>query len=271
MDIFLGVDGTGPINDDTYAKDFASSHVRRMWKEWHSPEKLYRRGPSGEGMATDAIAYLAHNWVREKWTEHQKVATQASPTRVFLSGYSRGGAIVIDVANRLNYFKIPVHAMFLFDAVDRSGLRFVDKIPTNVTACYHAVRSKAAGSREIFGNCGRAAPASVAYTEKGFFCTHGGVGGTPWAENGKSGKIEELNGFQKGLATVFALAKNSQPTMTGLAMMEADAMDYTNVTVEHDKSGSEESWDWMSCNLLQARASCEAAGISSFGVNGKTR
>ena len=262
MDIFYGIDGTGADNNDQYAKDFENSHVRKMWKKWHTPIAGYIRGPSLAGTATADRMWEGLSWIKAKWEVQSKLATPAKPTRVFLAGYSRGGAASVALAYHLEKADIPVHAMFLFDAVDRSPLLFTDTIPGNVSACYHALRDPRAGSRESFGNCGRSAKASVAYTEKTFFCTHGGVGGTPWKTNGKSGKIEELDTSDKVVATVLG-------GYAGKKM--ADEHDFTNVTVAQDEQGSQASWFWMSKNLTIARASKEAEGIGTFGIDGKTR
>ncbi|WP_342077290.1 hypothetical protein [Yoonia sp. SS1-5] len=259
MDIFYGVDGTGPDDNNTYATDFSSSHVRTLWKNWHTPAAGYIRGPSLAGTETADRMWKGLSWVKEQWEQAQKNANPAKPNRIFLSGYSRGGAAVIALAYHLDKADIPVHAMLLFDAVDRSPLLFTDTIPKNVAACYHALRDPKAGSRESFGNCGRKHAASVAYTEKHFYCTHGGVGGCPWKENGKSGKIEEMDNSTKAAAIVLM----GQPA--------ANIHDFTNVTVAQDQQGSQASWTWMSQNLTVARASREAEGIAPFGIYGKTR
>ncbi len=262
MDIFYGIDGTGDDNNDQYAADFENSHVRTMWKKWHTPIAGYLRGPSLAGTETADRMWEGLSWVKAKWETYEKQATPAKPTRIFLAGYSRGGAATVALAYHLNKADIPVHAMFLFDAVDRSPLFFTDTIPENVSACYHALRHEDAGSRESFGNCGRKHAAAVAYTEEHFMCTHGGVGGTPWDKNGKSGKIEELETSHKVVATILGGYGGKKL---------ADEHDFTNIDVEQDKKGSQASWAWMSKKLSLARASKEADGIAPFGIYGKTR
>lgn len=261
MDIYFGVDGTGPSDDDEYIAAFAQSHVQRIWKEWHTPTAGYIRGPSLTGSETKGLMEKGFVWINEKLKLNPIPEGSKRQNRIFLSGYSRGGAAVIALAHKLKDAGIDVHALLLFDAVDRSSLSNTEKIPANVSACYHARRDPKAGSRESFGNCGTKWEATVAYTEKYFYCTHGGVGGTPWKENGKSGKIEEMSNAQKAGAIIIS------PISTPIW----NEHDFTNVTVEQDKAGSEASWKWMSQNLRLARASKEAEGVGSFGTMGKVR
>jgi hypothetical protein len=266
MDIFYGIDGTGPDDNGEYKSAFATSHVRKFWQNWHSPAAGYIRGPSTFGTETGSRVSEGVRWTTQKYHEFEKLCA-ASDTygntkpRIFLSGYSRGGAAIISMAHKLKAKGIPVHAMLIFDAVDRSGLTDTDVIPDNVKMAFHALRDPAAGSRESFGNTGRKHKPGVAYEEKFFFCTHGGVGGTPWTKNGDSGKIEEMStGAKVGAFIVGGIA----------GKMLADKHDFTNVTVAQDKQGSDASWAWMSKNLSLARASEETAMIGPIGSVGKT-
>lgn len=112
-------------------------------------------------------------------------ALRAGEEPVFLAGYSRGAAIVIQAARDLNLDDIPVQAMFLFDAVDRSRtLGGTEVIAANVLHVYHAVRDGAARSRMSFGTTGRRAFHGHAYKEKAFRTTYGGMGGCPWDASG---------------------------------------------------------------------------------------
>lgn len=110
---------------------------------------------------------------------------------VFLAGYSRGAAGVIEAAWRLKADGVQVHCLLLYDAVDRSATISKTTIPSNVLYCYHAIRDPATYSRSLFGNCGRKATSSTTYVEKMFFCTHGGMGGLPWTTSNASGSIKE--------------------------------------------------------------------------------
>jgi hypothetical protein len=101
--------------------------------------------------------------------------------RLVLIGYSRGGAAVIHAAQLLKE-KAQVDAMFLFDAVDRSLGVETDRIPSNVRLVRHARRDPWSRSRLYFGNCGTQWDKSrTDYETAVFRCTHGALGGTPWA------------------------------------------------------------------------------------------
>ncbi|MEY1556981.1 hypothetical protein AB3Y40_15230 [Yoonia sp. R2331] len=258
MDIYFGIDGTGPDDNDTYKTDFQSSHVRQLFEQWHTPLAGYLRGPRWHGTGTPAKSKQGLDWVVEQWEKQQKLATvrsalSAKPTRIFLSGYSRGGAAVIELAYNLNKKGIPVHCMMLFDAVDRSPLENCDTISKNVAMVYHALRDPKAGSRESFGNCGLKHPSKGLPVFRKFFCTHGGVGGCPWDKAGKSGKIEEMSTKAK-IGAVAAMGKHL-----------ADIHDFTNVTVAQDKAGALASWQWMQSNLRVARATGLDKSIGNVG------
>ena len=70
-------------------------------------------------------------------------------TRIFLAGYSRGGAAVTEVAHYLRDMALDVEAMFLFDPVKREGgLPNAGTIPRNVKNCYKILRTLS-GSKGI--------------------------------------------------------------------------------------------------------------------------
>lgn len=140
--------------------------------------------------------------------------------RVFLAGYSRGGATAIRVAQLVPDRKI--EAMYLFDAVDRDPLIDTSAIPTNVETVFHAIRdpnfanillkkaiisyvvlcidshikkgnilvdaatflrelSAYDHARAYFGNTGtECASPGTHYISKTFPGTHGALGGVPW-------------------------------------------------------------------------------------------
>jgi hypothetical protein len=144
---------------------------------------LYRRGPdlAATGANTvdpEALAAL----VRQLWNNGDR--------QIFMTGWSRGGAIVIDTAALLKTMKpkdgttIEVEALFLFDAVDRARQLDAREIPSNVKNCYHAMRDRKAKSRESFGNCGlrQESPRTRLVTLADFYTTHGAMGGVPRGE-----------------------------------------------------------------------------------------
>lgn len=261
MDIILGIDGTGPSSDTEYRTAFKNSHVNTMVNGWHTPARHYMRGPTWHGFSTETLALSGVKWVTQTYnllTALHKDQAKFVPTkpRVFLTGFSRGAAAVTFICHRLQTKGIDVHALLLFDAVDRSTMEDTAVIPANVQMAYHARRDPKAGSREMFGNCALKAKNKGGYEEAFFLCTHGGVGGTPWKENGKSGKIEEMSTGQKVGATLAG----------GLAgKLWADQNDFTNVDVKQDAIGAKASGAWMNKKLTAARASGLTQKVGSIG------
>lgn len=173
--MLIAVDGTGPWDNEDYAKEMKESFVSRIVRDSTQEHKIYFRGPEGAGLikiTSPAVLAWGIEWRYKK----------GDPI-VFLTGYSRGAATVINAATLLKAKNIPVEAMFLFDAVDRTTLLEAETIPSNVKHCYHAIRSSEAQSRWYFGNCGLVSQNGTLKPEP-FFTTHGGMGGTPWGEKG---------------------------------------------------------------------------------------
>ncbi len=192
--IMSGIDGTGPADSIEYARDFKFSNVNRLVRGWQSGPSNYQRGPTDAGLQTKSLADNAASFVH-----HFHIALARQRMGVFLTGYSRGAAAVIDACWTLHRWGVNVDCLLLFDAVDRTHklCADVDVIPPNVRACYHAVRDPAAVSRAWMGNCGRRHHRrKTAYYEQTFHCTHGGVGGVPWYTGGPTGAIEEEFGFR---------------------------------------------------------------------------
>lgn len=186
MIIFAGVDGTGSGNNDEYKKSMANSFINRLCRNEVVPfdDTFYHRGPSLLGTETRAYAEIAYSWVLGRW---QSGAAKA----IFLGGYSRGGAAMIEVAYWLKQKNIPVECLILFDAVDRSmpgvgggvgGVFTNRKISDNVKQTIHPMRNiLTTRSRISFQRCGsKQEDASMPHAREYFFGTHGGVGGTPW-------------------------------------------------------------------------------------------
>lgn len=212
------VDGTGASDTAEYARIFARSFVNRVKNEYlrahppPDPTPIHHRGPGAD--TTDAmfgsfggVHHVSPRFVLEEilvqraalcetrdedvismpgshtdicWPVGGEGGEDDPRTKIYLVGHSRGGAILIDVANMLNRRHIPVEAMFLFDAVDRSSELTGGEIPSNVGFCYHAMRDPTGNSRGSFGNCGTEAAGGVIFFPEHFMTTHGGMGGTPW-------------------------------------------------------------------------------------------
>ncbi len=250
MDIFVGIDGSGPGDNAEYKKEFADSFVQAYFKSGFFNRAYYVRGPGMLGGETPTLASNGLKWVQNKLIE----AKRANQTyRIFLSGYSRGGAAVTEIAYQLKQDAIRVHAMLLFDAVDRSELpnSHVDTVPSNVAMCYHARRDPKAGSREMFGNCADSGEVPENYKQAFFMCTHGAMGGTPWKKAGASGKIEELTTAEKSAIVAAGSAAGIKGAMA--AKREADRQDFTNVTLDMESRAGEKIKAWMDNNLSVSR------------------
>jgi hypothetical protein len=181
MIIFGGVDGTGVRNDKEYERTFENSFVNILFKGWTHGPANYERGPvTLENKPSDwtfVSAYKTCRHVINNW--------KAGESAVFLAGYSRGAAAVIEVAKWLKDKYIPVECLILFDPVDRTngvGLPWRDTpIVDTVKTVIFAKRSPTADSREIsMGNCGLKLWNGLPTPNKEFFATHGGLGGVPW-------------------------------------------------------------------------------------------
>lgn len=129
------IDGTGSDNDYIYAKEMTNGFCAQLQRKTNTPH--YLRGPDLLGRKTEDIA--------------ETMLSRIQPGKIFLAGHSRGGAAVIWIANKLKAQGKTVDAMFLYDAVDCTVfLSGVDKIPSNVRACYHARRDESlAGYYEL--------------------------------------------------------------------------------------------------------------------------
>lgn len=252
MLIFAAVDGTGPLSDIAYAKEFSTSFCSRIHAMTCWDKKYYQRGPSGDGVSTGTRGHFMANFVKTRyyigtedafagWLRPMPADPSTREIRpgVFLCGYSRGGAAAIEACWHLQRANIKVDCLILFDAVDRTHTA-VDTaiIPPNVLSCYHALRDPATMSRYWFGNCGRKASPGVKYLEKMFFCTHGGVGGVPWPTADAAGAIDE--------------------GWSDLAFANFAHSGATNVTLAVEKLVSAKVWTWMTAHLTAELQSCGA-------------
>ena len=221
--IYVGIDGTGEGDWEEYAKEMFNSFVQRLWTrwEWHG-HRHYLRGPTTSGSQTKYLSNEAVKWVN--WS----IKHGTPPLGVFLSGYSRGGAALIDAAKTLKTLGINVECLLLFDAVDRTNTLNAEAIPSNVKICYHSRRHPNTSSRDTFGNCGLkvANGGKTTYKEQIFFCTHGGLGGAPYTK----GKPKEF-------------------------IREPYSALETNVTFAKDQATSQQVWNWMWAN-------CQREGMS---------
>jgi hypothetical protein len=244
--MLIAVDGTGPWNDDQYAIEMNNSFVSKVHSEAQGisgVDKFYQRGPTLLGFETGPIAQMYFNTVKKAYqkAEQEKGENEESDFKLYLTGYSRGAASVIGLANLLNSTlpNLKIEFMALFDAVDRSPISNVDKIPRNVKTCYHAIRDKNAGSRTYFGNCGLLADPPASLLKKTFFATHAGMGGIPWTGDHPTETIAnpDFNMSEYLLTNRFDMHDRSLPSNARIEV--------PMITKSQDVSGSSQVQMWM--------------------------
>jgi hypothetical protein len=152
-------DGTGPVDDVTYSRNFSDGFCKRLQRETGTPEDQYWRGVPGE--KPEWWDVRKWNGLREGcWTRTMLTRTEAAfemwrqrnlpgmKRKVYLIGYSRGGGSAIAFAHKINELGIDVDALFLFDAVNMTWDLLASsssddnsfRIPPNVLALYYAYR-----------------------------------------------------------------------------------------------------------------------------------
>ncbi|MBL8181579.1 MAG: LysM peptidoglycan-binding domain-containing protein [Blastocatellia bacterium] len=243
MIIFAGVDGTSAETGTAelpgdYQRSFHQSFVNRLQRNElvDFDDTWYLRGPYTSGLDTAERARACFNWVKASFKHNGAKA-------VFLGGYSRGAAAVIEVAKWLKVEEnIPVECLVLFDAVDRTNTlgdpyfrntRIVD----TVRKVIHPRRNQiSTHSRLTFGSCGGTLedPSKTVEFYKYFFATHGGLGGVPWT-------------------------KAAHPT-TGLPLptiWEFGEPFPTYVTPARDQAGAMDVWSWTKPHVAYAFHQCK--------------
>ena len=213
IDLLICIDGThanllSDPSDKDYDKDFKNGHVRRVsdGSRFGPNNTIYIRGP----------ATLATT-VPKKYTEALNFITKAadnnakSKITLHFCGHSRGGAIVLDLANELcglgsasdvatspleNNEQVghalraaknrlagrsEVSTLTLFDAVDMALTIQGKPIRRAIGHVAHAFRSALWGSRNAWGNVGLELEKGSSRPDfmREFNCTHAAMGGTP--------------------------------------------------------------------------------------------
>ena len=228
MIVFGGVDGTGDANNDQYHRDMANSFVKRLYMQWPYPNlRSYHRGPELAGSNTA-------NYGRKVYDDIIHCVDNLGAQAIVLSGYSRGGAAAIFIADLLKKRKLEVECMILFDAVDRSwttGKTLNSAyVPSNVKYVIHATRDYKTLSRESFGNCGPLKNEIGKVAHKTFFATHGGMGGAPWKKPANQQSELVMEGWGDG---------------------------YTLVLFEQDRVASRQVWSWVQGQFKPRLAACQ--------------
>lgn len=146
--MFAIIDGTGAYNDQEYNMNMARSFCWQL--NTGIPGSRYYRGPGADGLNCDQIANKVTIDVRT-----------ANEPQNYLAGYSRGGAIAIQVAKLLNeaptvtFGRYPkkahlVHGLFLFDPVGYTHTIDFNTIPPNVRRCYVILRDRSIKKQDFF-------------------------------------------------------------------------------------------------------------------------
>ena len=229
MPILLGIDGTGDAwspgaeRDRQYDIAFANSFVRRICNGKSNAK--YIRGPvAGGGGILEAVREGV-DFIRER----KRIFPNE---KILLTGYSRGAAEAVVVAERLNRLmpKIEVEALMMFDCVDRAGDIDAEVIPTNVKFVKHVIRHPVARSRATFGNDGMNYNSPTIYHPiMKYMCTHGGMGGCPWA---KPADKKGTDFIDEGAAEAFFSPVRHGPVWSYT----------TNVTYDQDVNVSKMVW-----------------------------
>lgn len=159
------VDGTGPADDTEYSLAMAGGHCRLMAHRFRSIAH-YERGPAVFGFAglgslgqaglksaallgggPGGLLALDSLGVNDSCTNQKGKILQIIQNRkpadrkIYLCGYSRGGATVISICAALNRMGREVEALFLFDPVDSDAtLSDTAYIPGNVKKTFMAYR-----------------------------------------------------------------------------------------------------------------------------------
>ncbi|WP_182085776.1 hypothetical protein [Aureimonas sp. ME7] len=255
MDLFAGIDGTGPISNPTYAAQFAHSFVNRLHSRGGWGKSYYLRGPNMDGQDTRQLSRMILREVEGDL--HRTSARKVS--RVFLAGYSRGGAAVIRVCRELAQHGHVVDGLILFDAVDRSLTVAADRIPSNVRNCYHARRHPSALSRNWWHNCGNGPEngARTNYVQEYFLCTHGAMGGMPWLTADTDGKINEAMTDRTVSGRLLQAGPLSLPFV--IANEAHRLASKTNITIEEDRKASARVFVAANTFLTSLRAARVAA------------
>jgi hypothetical protein len=265
--ILVGIDGTGDVLDSAYKPNFENSFVSQIIRTTNAKHKLYVRGPGFDGADMFGYANQALEFI------HLTNSTEPN-TRILLTGYSRGGAGVIDVARQLKKQGLMVDAMVLFDPVDRSGTSDGYDVPNNVLYMVQALRATMSLSRVSFNNCAASWHAPTKCTRKHFWATHGGLGGCPWPVKpgvAPSMYIDEDESFKERALSfvvydVMHLEWKRPDDYRGSLDQLRDARYFmggtTQVTYEQDRAGAQQVWDWVYPKLIELGFLAKAAAAA---------
>lgn len=242
--MLVAVDGTGVWSDEDYKKDMSNSFVSQIHNEYSRgrSEGFYRRGPTLLGFETGPIAHEFAGLISKTYQKYKKDG-KAGDFKLYLTGYSRGGAAVIAIAYLLRQSsrEIKIDVMALFDAVDRSPVITADSIPGNVQLCFHALRDPNAGSRTYFGNCGLTIENPGKMAKRTFFATHAALGGVPWTGDHPTKKVANPKFNLSEYVRKHPLGPPPPPSLSTLEIPKINQV--------QDVAGAQEVQKWMWDNM----------------------
>jgi hypothetical protein len=220
--MFIIVDGTGPLNQQDYDMAMARSFCWQLSTQLIRYPAEYISGPASAGLTTYDKAWDAYHKIKKY------LYTFPTPRKIYLAGYSRGGACVIYLASLLKEDErhIEVEAMFLFDPVNFDANLPDPGITSNVKNAYIVFRDqtieevntawkpnygygvmydKDIYARKWMGNskCSPIEPSKTNVELKIIKnSSHGAVGGVPWVERsadkqGVDGAVNWMNPYLK--------------------------------------------------------------------------
>jgi len=147
------IDGTGPYDEQQYARDFQNSFLQQIARQLGPGRCVYFDGPGTLGLTTRSIANGGVDALITKWASDKSC-------KLFLAGYSRGGAAAMEVAKMASgWFQggygpatvrggelvsdsVPIEAVFLLDPVSKDVLCTGGNLKTNVNAAYVMYRDQ---------------------------------------------------------------------------------------------------------------------------------
>ncbi|MCC6244873.1 MAG: hypothetical protein IT353_18645 [Gemmatimonadaceae bacterium] len=195
--MIICVDGTGVYDGAQYKKDMENSFCNQICAAKGFGKAFYFEGPGGLGLTTRGTGNRALNLIKEYY--QNPVIIRESP--LYLAGYSRGAACVLQVAKWLqeDYPAMRVKGLFLFDPVNRDLNLNMDGLgtPSNVKTVYIILRDPGVEwvdfpndpdryGRRWMGTCAWT-PQDKAATKVGLHeviqhASHGAAGGCAWRE-----------------------------------------------------------------------------------------
>jgi RHS repeat-associated protein len=197
--VLYAVGGTNSVTDNKTTN--SRTNVLRFAADWAGPGIAhYHDGPGSNalwgknpgniaGFGSSEIAEQGYKFICAELQKQKGVSEPWWNDPVFLVGHSRGGAIVMQIANKLRdgcpcskdggriAGPIPVRFIGLYDAVSMTPDDPSQPVPDNVVFVTHGLRDPAIGSRPLWGNTGTSG--GKHFESETFSGNHSAMGGDP--------------------------------------------------------------------------------------------